>query len=129
MSAEDIGTLRDYFQVDNDVRRNMLDALDGLREAGCQVDEVKLGWTEEAYDAWYTVNGMRGSAARKVPDVAHWRPHLADYTLDVLDTGIKATMVHDLSVQYAEPTAGDERPVRFRLDRSADRYPDRRTLL
>ena len=114
VSAEDIGTLRDkvhiparldpvkgwkiaysvdldYFQVDNEVRRNMLDALQGLREAGCQVDEVKLGWTEEAYDAWYTVNGMRGSAARKVPDVAYWRPHLADYTIDVLDTGIKAT--------------------------------------
>lgn len=112
--VEDIGTLRDnvhvparldpvkgwkiaysvdldYFQVDNEVRRNMLETLQGLREAGCQVDEVKLGWTEEAYDAWYTVNGMRGSAARKVPDVAHWRPHLADYTIDVLDTGIKAT--------------------------------------
>lgn len=42
------------------------------REAGCQV-------------------GMRGSAARKVSDVAHRRPHLADYTLDVLRTGIKAT--------------------------------------
>lgn len=112
--VEDIGTLRekvhipaqlepiegwkiaysvdlDYFQVDDEVRRNMLETLQGLREAGCQVDEVKLGWTEETYDAWYIVNGMRGSAARKVPDVEHWRPHLADYTVDVLDTGIRAT--------------------------------------
>jgi amidase len=114
ISVEDIGTVREkvhipdrlgsvrgwkiaysvdlgYFQVDNEVRKNMLDTLTALRDAGCQVEEVELGWTEEAYDAWYTVNGSHGSAARKVPDVEHWRPHLADYTLDVLDTGIRAT--------------------------------------
>ena len=34
-----------YFEVDEDVRRNTRDALDKLRDAGAEVEEVELGWT------------------------------------------------------------------------------------
>lgn len=113
--AEDIGSLRDtvhipdelppirgwkiaysidldYFQVDDEVRSNTLETLAALRQAGCQVDEVKLGWTEDAFHAWLAVNATRGSAARKVPDFATLRPQLADYTVDMLEHGAKVTI-------------------------------------
>jgi amidase len=112
--AEDIGTLREtlviperlepvtgwkiaysadlgYFQVDDDVRRNMMASIDALREAGCQVEEIDPGWTEEAFHAWMAVNATRGSAARKVPDIETWRPYLADYTVDWLQQGARVT--------------------------------------
>lgn len=37
-----------FFEVDEVVRRNTLTALDGLREAGATVDEVKIDWTLDA---------------------------------------------------------------------------------
>lgn len=112
--VEDIGTLREklliperlepvtgwkiaysvdlgYFQVDEEVRRNMLTSLDILRGLGCQVEEIELGWTEEAFHAWLAINATRGSAARKVPDLEGWRPHLADYTVDWLEQGARIT--------------------------------------
>ncbi len=76
-----------YFQVDEDVRRNMLEVLDIYRSLGCNVEEVELGWTEEVFQAWKTLNSLHGSAARRVPDRKRWRGELADYTVDWLDAG------------------------------------------
>jgi amidase len=76
-----------YFQVDDEVRQALLDTVEVLRTLGCEVEEVDLGWTEEAFDAWATVNASRGSAARKVGDVEKWRDDLSDYVLDWLDKG------------------------------------------
>jgi amidase len=76
-----------FYQVDADVRRNTLEVAATLRQLGCRVEEVELGWTEEVFEAWKMMNALRGSAARHVPDRERWRPHLADYTLDWLDAG------------------------------------------
>lgn len=76
-----------YFQVDDEVRRALLEAVDALRGLGCEVEEVDLGWSEKAFDAWATVNASRGSAARKVGDIEKWRGDLSDYVLDWLDKG------------------------------------------
>lgn len=76
-----------YFQVDEDVRRSMMDSLRLLSSLGCEVEEVDLGWTEETFDAWLAVNASRGSAARRVPDFETWRPYLADYTVDMIEHG------------------------------------------
>ena len=112
--VEDIGTLREevsipdtmegiegwkiaysvdlgFYQVDDAVRSNMLQVLDILRGHGCEVREVDLGWTEEVFQAWKTINASRGSAARHVKDLDRWRPHLADYTLDWLEAGAEVT--------------------------------------
>lgn len=76
-----------YFQVDPEVRRNTEAVAVALEAAGNTVEEVELGWTEEAFDAWLAVNATRGAAARKVGDFERWRPHLADYTVDMIEHG------------------------------------------
>ncbi len=76
-----------FYQVDADVERNMVDTLEVFRGLGCDVQEVELGWGEEVFQAWKTINSSRGSAARHVKDVERWAPHLADYTLDWLKAG------------------------------------------
>jgi Asp-tRNA(Asn)/Glu-tRNA(Gln) amidotransferase A subunit family amidase len=44
-----------YFEVDHEVRKATTEAVEVFRrELGCTVDEVKLGWTYAAYDAWCT---------------------------------------------------------------------------
>ena len=40
-----------YFEVDDEVRRNTLDAIEVLRSLGAEVEEVDLGWTEETLTA------------------------------------------------------------------------------
>ncbi len=112
--VEDIGTVRDkvvipeileeisgwkvafsidlgFYQVDEDIRRNTLHVMEILQNLGCQVEEVKLGWTEDVFQAWKTINGLRGSAARLVGDFERWRPYLADYTIDWLQAGSSVT--------------------------------------
>ena len=45
-----------YRQVDPDVKRSTLNALDIFRQLGCDVREVKLGWTDEvdsAFGYWF----------------------------------------------------------------------------
>ena len=47
----------DYVPLDEDVRRNTLAALDGLRAAGCELEEVELGWgpwVDEASMQWFS---------------------------------------------------------------------------
>jgi amidase len=80
-----------YFQVDPDVRRNTEAVATALRDAGNFVQSVDLGWTEESFDAWLAVNATRGAAVRKVGDFERWRPHLADYTVDMIEHGKKVT--------------------------------------
>lgn len=76
-----------YFQVDEEVCKNMLQIMEIFRGLGCQVEEVNLSWSDEVYQAWKTINSSRGSAARRVKDRDAWRSQLADYTVDWLDTG------------------------------------------
>ncbi len=90
-----------FFQVDAEVRDNLLATVEVLRSLGVAVTEVKLPWTEEVYDAWLAVNASRGTAARMVGDVERWRPELADYTRDMLDRGAEVdsrTLVRALDV-------------------------------
>jgi Asp-tRNA(Asn)/Glu-tRNA(Gln) amidotransferase A subunit family amidase len=80
-----------FLQVDRDVRENMKDSLAVLEALGCEVQEVELGWTSEIFDAWMAINASRGSAARRVPDFETWKPHLADYTVDMIQLGRSVT--------------------------------------
>ena len=43
-----------FFEVDREVQKNTLAALDAFRAAGAVVEEVDLGWTEEALEAGMT---------------------------------------------------------------------------
>ena len=80
-----------FYQIDSDVRGNMLVALGDLHDCGCVLEEVELGWTEDIYQAWKTINALRGSAARNVDDPERWRDQMADYTVDWLDEAAQVT--------------------------------------
>ena len=41
-----------YFQVDEEVKRNTLEAVDAFRGLGCVVEEVDIGWNLSILDAW-----------------------------------------------------------------------------
>ena len=41
-----------YFEVDKEVRRNTLAAVEAFRELGCTVEEVDIGWNLSVHDAW-----------------------------------------------------------------------------
>lgn len=43
-----------YFEVDKEVAANTRAALDALRDLGCEVEEVDLGWNMGTMDAWTT---------------------------------------------------------------------------
>jgi amidase len=114
VSVEDIGTLREklvlpdeyesvrgwkiaysvdlgYFDVDPDVRANLLATVSRLREQGAVVEEVSPNWTTQTYHAWVDINASRGSAARMVPDFARWREKLSDYVVDMLERASRVT--------------------------------------
>ena len=74
-----------FYQLDHAVRDNMLSLLDALRGLGCDVREVDLGWNEDVFFAWQTINAVRGVAARYTGGREDWREVVADYTLDWLD--------------------------------------------
>lgn len=60
-----------YRQVDAEVRRNMLNALDIFRELGCDVHEVKLDWTDEidiAFGHWFNALHLGRSLVRHAAD-------------------------------------------------------------
>lgn len=43
-----------YFEVDEEVKRNTLAAVEVFKDLGCEVDEVETGWNWSVLDAWMT---------------------------------------------------------------------------
>lgn len=78
-----------FYQVDNDVKKNMDEVLQVFKSLGCHTTHIDLGWTEDVFEAWKIINSVRGSAAKKSKDPEKWRPYMADYTVDWLDVGAK----------------------------------------
>ena len=63
---------------------------------------MDVGWTEEVFDAWLSINAAFGAAARLVGDLDAVRDRLADYTVDMLEHGRRvgsADLVESLAVQ------------------------------
>ena len=76
-----------YFPVDGEVKANLLSLVDGLRQIGCEVEEVPLSWGTEVFDAWVTTNSSRGSAARFVENFERDKALLSDYAADMISQG------------------------------------------
>jgi Asp-tRNA(Asn)/Glu-tRNA(Gln) amidotransferase A subunit family amidase len=43
-----------YFEVDREVRKSTLEAIEVFKSLGCQVDQVETGWNWSILDAWMT---------------------------------------------------------------------------
>lgn len=65
-----------YFEVDEQVQKNTLAAVEVFRSLGCTVDEIDLGWDEAVMDAWlvnweglfYALEGDKLETSRNMLD-------------------------------------------------------------
>ena len=79
-----------FCEIDEDVRRNTLDAVDKLREAGAVIEEVEIGWTWEVLTAAMNYLGhLFGNSI--APALRRHRNELMPYTVDFADFGIRTT--------------------------------------
>ncbi|MBC8037964.1 MAG: amidase [Rhizobiales bacterium] len=91
----------DYVEVDPDVRRNTLAAVDVFRKLGAKVQEVRLGWTN-AVDRdsmhWYNAMDFGRQAAW------HHERHadvMTDYALKQADAVVKNSHIDDIHKPWA----------------------------
>lgn len=75
-----------YFEIDEEVRKNTLAAVDAFRDLGCQVDEVEVGWNFSALDAWYTLweGAFWGLASDLYP---RWKFEMDGFVREILERG------------------------------------------
>jgi amidase len=80
-----------YFQVDPEVQANTLAAAAVFRDLGCVVEEVSLGWTHAAEEAW-TVNweGLFHALAGDL--LPRWHNELDSFVVKILQNGAKQTV-------------------------------------
>lgn len=76
-----------YFQLDDDVRRNTLAAVEAFAELGCQVEEVEIGWDRSVRDAWMT--HWEAMFAAGAADLVDRRDELEPVLAGVLTRGIE----------------------------------------
>lgn len=75
-----------YFEIDDEVQRNTLAAVDAFRGLGCQVDEVDVGWNFGALDAWYTL--WEGAFWALSGDLyPRWKFEMDGFVRDILERG------------------------------------------
>lgn len=75
-----------YFEIDPEVRKNTLMAVEQLRALGCVVDEVELGWGPEAIDAWTLVwESLFWALSSDL--LPRWRDELDPYVVKLLEKG------------------------------------------
>ena len=79
-----------YFEVDEDVRRNTRDALDKLRDAGAEVEEVEIGWTPTVLTAAMNYLGhLFGNTIATV--LRRHRHEMMPYAVAFAETGMRTT--------------------------------------
>ncbi len=76
-----------YVEVDPEVQENTRAAVATLREMGCQVDEVDLGWNWGVLDTWMT--HWEGLFAAVAGDfLPRWRYEMDPYVVRLLENGL-----------------------------------------
>lgn len=85
-----------YAEVEDDVRRNMMHALDVFRKLGAKVEEVELGWTQDVdHDAihWYNMMHFGRQTIWHQGDSADL---MTDYALKFAETAKRASTMDDI---------------------------------
>ena len=84
-----------YIEVDDEVQKNMRDALQTFRDLGCTVNEVDLGWSTAALDAWTVIwEGLFWALVG--PDYPRIKYDLEGFVRGILERGSQ----HSLSRFY-----------------------------
>lgn len=81
-----------YFEVDKEVAENTREAVRKLEGLGCIVEQVDVGWTEEAYDAWVTHwEGLFATIAQK--HLTRWQYQMDPFVRDLIYRGLAHSAV------------------------------------
>jgi Asp-tRNA(Asn)/Glu-tRNA(Gln) amidotransferase A subunit family amidase len=76
-----------YFEVDKEVQKNTLEAVEVFRSLGCTVEEVDLGWDYGTYDAWITHwEGLFASVAGE--HLPRWQYEMDPFVRQMLHRGM-----------------------------------------
>lgn len=88
-----------YFEVDEEVAANTRAAVEVFRALGATVEEVDLGWTMAAYDAWM-VHWEAMFAAACGDLLPRWGYEMDPFARGVLERGLTHSAVRDIRTQY-----------------------------
>ena len=91
-----------YMNLDTDVLRNTLAALDVFRDLGCRVDEVELGWTldcERAAMHWY--NSMH-FGRQTIWHAQHEAARMCDYSVKFARKAAADTTLDDMARSWEQ---------------------------
>ncbi len=81
-----------YFEVDKEVAENTRKAAQKLEGLGCKVEQVNVGWTDEAYDAWVTHwEGLFATIAQK--HLTRWQYQMDPFVRELIYRGLKHSAV------------------------------------
>ena len=84
-----------YFEVDDEVQRNTLEAVQTFRDLGCRVEEVEIGWNTGVLDAWTVIwEGLFWASAGA--DYPRWKYDIDGFVRGILERGAQ----HSLSRFY-----------------------------
>ncbi len=76
-----------YFEVDEEVQKNTLAAVEVFKSLGCVVEEVDLDWNYGSYDAWMTHwEGLFASVAGH--HLPRWQYEMDPYVRELLHRGM-----------------------------------------
>lgn len=89
-----------YFEIDKEVARNTLQAVERLRDLGAVVEEVDLGWTEEVYDSWVTHwEGLFATVAQK--HMTQWQYKMDPFVRGLITRGMNHRHVRVKATELA----------------------------
>jgi amidase len=75
-----------YFEVDQEVQRNTVAAIEVMRSLGCSAEQVDLRWSKSIREAWLTMwQGLFVGTAEHL--LAQWRPALNPYVVWLIEKG------------------------------------------
>ncbi len=87
------------FEVDHEVRKNTLEALQVFRDLGCQIQEVKPGWNCVAvYKAWLT-HWQALFATLCGPLLPEHRHEMDPFAVKLIEQGLELRAVEDIAIQ------------------------------
>ena len=88
-----------YFEVDKEVQKNTLAAVEVFRSLGCTVENVKLNWTMAVYDAWMTHwEALFASIAGEY--LPRFQYEMTPYVRELLHRGMKLDAVRVKKTEF-----------------------------
>lgn len=96
-----------YFEVDKEVDQNTRKAVKELEALGCVVEEIKLNWTEEAYDAIIT-HWESLFAAFTEQYLVRWQYEMDPFVRKIMTNGLRYSATRVKQTEFVRTRMWDE---------------------